>query len=162
LSFDLGFNADIICLQEVDRKIYNYDLQPLFEQLNYDSDFCIKGGLVAEGLACFYNKNRFKRLETFRLVLSDELNSNQLFSDIWEIVETNQELSARILNRSTVLQVNILESLDRNEVLVVGNTHLYFHPDADHIRLLQGAAIIRYLEHIMDRFRNEVIIFNRK
>jgi hypothetical protein len=27
---------------------------------------------------------------------------------------------------------------------------------------LQGAAIIRYLEHIMDRFRNEVIIFNRK
>ncbi|CAH1369665.1 unnamed protein product [Tenebrio molitor] len=150
-----GFNADIICLQEVDRKIYNYDLQPLFEQLDYDSDFCIKGGLVAEGLACFYNKNRFKRLETFRLVLSDELNSNQLFSDIWEIVETNQELSARILNRSTVLQVNILESLDRNEVLVVGNTHLYFHPDADHIRLLQGAAIIRYLEHIMDRFRNE-------
>ncbi|XP_064212613.1 2',5'-phosphodiesterase 12 isoform X2 [Tribolium castaneum] len=150
-----GYNGDLICLQEVDRKIYNYDLQPLFEQLGYDSDFCIKRGSVAEGLACFYNRERFKCLETFRLVLSDELNTNSLFSDIWAKIEGNKNLTERILNRSTVLQVNILESLENDEVLVVGNTHLYFHPDADHIRLLQGAAIIRYLEHLMDEFRNK-------
>ncbi|RZC35729.1 2',5'-phosphodiesterase 12 [Asbolus verrucosus] len=151
-----GYNADLICLQEVDKKIYNYDLQPFFEQLGYNSDFCIKRGLVAEGLALFYNRARFKQLETFRLVLSDELNTNQLFSDIWERIAANKELSARILDRSTVLQANILESLDNNEVLIVANTHLYFHPDADHIRLLQGAVIIRYLEHLVDDFKNKV------
>lgn len=140
----------------MDRKIYNYDLQPVLGRLGYNSDFCIKRGSVAEGLACFYNRDRFKHLETFRLVLSDELNTNCLFSDIWSKIIENKELSERILDRSTVLQVNILESLDNDEVLIVGNTHLYFHPDADHIRLLQGAVIIRYLEHIIHSFRNKV------
>ncbi|XP_044266635.1 2',5'-phosphodiesterase 12 [Tribolium madens] len=148
-----GYNGDIICLQEVDRKVYNYDLRPLFEELGYESDFCIKRGAVAEGLACFYNKQRFKCLQTRRFVLSDELKN---FSDIWAKISENDKLSERILDRSTVLQVNFLESVENNEVLVVGNTHLYFHPDADHIRLLQGAVIIKYLEHLIDEFRKKM------
>lgn len=31
-------------------------------------------------------------------------------------------------------------------LFVVGITHLYFHPDADHVRLLQAAAGLRYLQ----------------
>jgi 2',5'-phosphodiesterase len=33
-----------------------------------------------------------------------------------------------------------------DHLFVVGTTHLYFHPDADHIRLLQAAAGLRYLQ----------------
>lgn len=48
------------------------------------------------------------------------------------------------------LQVIVLQSLDqRREILVVGNTHLYFHPNADHIRLLQAGTFIAFLQDIV-------------
>lgn len=58
--FILGYNGDIICLQEVDKKIYSYDLEPVFSSINYLSNYMLKGGQVAEGLSCFYNANKFK------------------------------------------------------------------------------------------------------
>lgn len=156
-QFLSGYNADIICLQEVDKKMFNYDLNILFEDLNFEGDFCQKRGLVAEGLACFFNKSKFEKLDSARFVLSDEMNINALFADIWDKIEANDGLSQRILDRSTVLQIVVLKSLDRdNEVLVVANTHLYFHPDADHIRLLQGGMIIRYLENYIGNLEKRV------
>lgn len=56
----LGYNADIKCLQEVDVKIFNHYLQPLLEKIGYQGQFYKKGKEVAEGLAVFYRKDRFK------------------------------------------------------------------------------------------------------
>lgn len=56
----IGYNSDIVCLQEVDRKIFNFDLQPVMERQGFGAEFAIKGGQVAEGLACFYRKDKFK------------------------------------------------------------------------------------------------------
>jgi 2',5'-phosphodiesterase len=44
----------------------------------------------------------------------------------------------------------VLKSKDlNNKYLVVANTHLYFHPDADHVRLLQIGLSMLYVEHIV-------------
>ena len=45
-----GFNADVICLQEVDRKIFDIDLFPFFMEEGFDGLFCGKFrlGLEAE------------------------------------------------------------------------------------------------------------------
>ncbi|XP_018323027.1 2',5'-phosphodiesterase 12 isoform X2 [Agrilus planipennis] len=64
----IGYNADIICLQEVDKKVYENDLQPVLSNFGYQSDLCLKGGQVAEGLACFYNEQRFRMLGNQRIV----------------------------------------------------------------------------------------------
>lgn len=37
----------------------------------------------------------------------------------------------------------------------MANTHLYFHPDADHIRLLQAAAAFRYVQDVRARILRE-------
>ena len=42
----LGYNADIMCLQEVDKKIYDGDLSPVFSQHGFDGVFDLKGGVV--------------------------------------------------------------------------------------------------------------------
>lgn len=152
----LGYNADIICLQEVDRKVFNYDLQPTLDHLGYESNFSLKGGEVAEGLAFFFNKSRFKKLQCHHLVFSEHINNDPQFADIWEKIAMNSKLSERILGRTTTLQVNVIESLEHDEVLVVANTHLYFHPDADHIRLLHGGLAIRYLENFVNKLKAEV------
>jgi 2',5'-phosphodiesterase len=54
----VGYNGDIVCLQEVDSKIFDLDLQPLLKELNYEGFFQVKG-TTAEGLATFWNSSRF-------------------------------------------------------------------------------------------------------
>lgn len=126
------------------------------DHLDYGSDMALKGGEVAEGLAFFYYKKLFKHLESHRIVLSEHLQTDQLFTDIWEKISQNEKLAKRILERSTTLQVNVVETIDNNEVLVVANTHLYFHPDADHIRLLHGGMAIKYLEDFVSKLKEKV------
>ena len=44
----------------------------------------------------------------------------------------------------------LLESVKvKGKYLFVGNTHLYFHPDADHIRLIQAASCMRLIEALI-------------
>lgn len=124
--------------------------------LNYGSNMALKGGEVAEGMVFFYYNKRFKHIESHRIVFSEHLQNEPIVADIWEKISKNEKLAKRILERSTTLQINVVESLERNELLVVANTHLYFHPDADHIRLLHGGIAIRYLEDFVSKLKEKV------
>ncbi|KAK0084782.1 hypothetical protein PV326_006154 [Microctonus aethiopoides] len=133
----IGYNSDIICLQEVDKKVYENDMKPALSSLNYDSIFNTKGEL-SEGLAILYNKIRFELLDTKMEMMSENVYSNEIFKSVWEKI-TNEHTQKRFLNRNTSVLIVTLRSLENpKEILVIGNTHLYFHPDADHIRLLQA------------------------
>lgn len=58
-----------------------------------------------------------------------------------------------------VFQVMTLRSKENpSEVLIVGNTHLYFRPDACHIRLLQGYYAITYIHEVAKATQQEVNI----
>lgn len=43
-----------------------------------------------------------------------------------------------------------LKSTEHDKYLLVANTHLYFHPDADHIRLMQIGFFLTYVKHIYE------------
>lgn len=55
----LGYQADLMCLQEVDSKVFEYDFQPIFGFRQFEGTFQRKGE-TAEGLATYYNTERFK------------------------------------------------------------------------------------------------------
>ncbi|XP_035446241.2 2',5'-phosphodiesterase 12 [Spodoptera frugiperda] len=151
-----GYNGDLICLQEVDSKIFQSTLQPLMDTEGLNGLFYKKGKQVAEGLSCFYRRDRFKFLGDDCIVLSDALKSRPCLQTIWEKIKDNKPLTDRLLDRSTVASATFLHSIDNpDEILIVGNTHLYFHPDADHIRLLQGGAVIYWLMEILDNMRSK-------
>ncbi|KAF7278313.1 hypothetical protein GWI33_008531 [Rhynchophorus ferrugineus] len=149
----IGYNSDLICLQEVDRRVYKNDLQPILSHYNYNSTFYLKGGEVAEGLAFFYNKSRFILLDSDQLVFSQKIDTEPVFAEIWNKINTNSKLAERIKARTTTLQLNVVGSLDNDEILLIANTHLYFHPDADHIRLLHGCMAIKYLEQYSNQLK---------
>ncbi|KAJ8940052.1 hypothetical protein NQ314_010884 [Rhamnusium bicolor] len=90
-----------------------------------------------------------------QLILKEIIEIHCL-TDIWEKIAKNSKLSERILGRTTTLQINVVESLEHKEVLVIGNTHLYFHPDANHIRLLHGGLAMRYLENFVDDLKKKI------
>lgn len=55
-----GYNADIICLQEVDKKVFERDLLPRLEECGLMGHLRLKFGDVHEGSAIFFRGNRFK------------------------------------------------------------------------------------------------------
>lgn len=78
--------------------------------------------------------------------------------DIWNKIKDNKPLVERVLDRSTAASATFLQSIENpNEILLVGNTHLYFHPDADHIRLIQGGIVIYWLSDVQKKLTEEVL-----
>jgi len=55
-----GYNADIICLQEVDKKVFERDLSPRLEEVGMTGLLRLKFGEVHEGSAIFFRNDRFK------------------------------------------------------------------------------------------------------
>lgn len=60
------------------------------------------------------------------------------------------------LYRCFVLQAIVLKSKENSEILIVGNTHLYFKPEADHIRLLQAYYGLMYLRRCAEEMKEKV------
>ena len=74
-----------------------------------------------------------------------------------QLIYNNNKLVTRLNSLQTLLQVVVLKSLTSvNDYLVVGNTHLYFHPNADHIRLLQGIMGFDLLNNTANELKRKV------
>jgi len=146
-----GYNADIICLQEVDNKIFDFDLLPVLSEHNeLDGIFKRKGGQVSEGLACFWRTTKFKQIEWKQFILSDTLQSDKRFENMLKVVKSQEKLSESMLNRTTAINLVALESFVKpNTGLIVATTHLYFRPDADHIRLMQISLCTHHIEEML-------------
>ena len=152
----LGYNTDVMCLQEVDEKVFENDLRPILSLQGYTGVFHKKGNSVSEGIACFVNTNRFRLVSTHLSVLAAELNERQCFQKLWEAVKNNERLLERLKDKATSSQASILQSIENpNKWLVVGNTHLYYHPDADHVRLLQGGQTILFIDEMVKKVQND-------
>ncbi|KAJ8983340.1 hypothetical protein NQ317_003145 [Molorchus minor] len=148
----IGYNADIICLQEVDNKQYTTYFKPNFKALNYGSVYHRKGNRIPEGLCCIFNKSRYQLVESKHIVLREEVDRHKIFSPVWNMIKKNEDLKAEFLKQYTSLQVSIFKVKSFNRYIIVGNTHLYYHPDANHIRLLQVTMATAYLCMLKRRY----------
>uniref|UniRef100_A0A182YFG9 2',5'-phosphodiesterase 12 n=2 Tax=Anopheles stephensi TaxID=30069 RepID=A0A182YFG9_ANOST len=149
----LGYRGDIVCLQEVDTKIFSLDLVPIFHQKNLAGHYKAKRN-VAEGLATFYDTDKFELVEKDGVIISEIL---QRYPEVWDIIRNKKPLVERVENRSSALQLTLLRSSkhDTSKHLLVANTHLYFHPDADHVRLLQFGFSMLYVREQYERIRQQ-------
>jgi 2',5'-phosphodiesterase len=172
----LSYQADIICLQEVDERMWRRFFRPALEQAGYQGYFSTKQAEgQMEGIATLWSLHRFES------VSSDEMKSyslNKLVMDtamernnkhwksaasIANIFDNNLELKDVIETKlGHVLQMVSLplrrakmtekgKSTATPERLLLANTHLFYHPLGAHIRLMQMYAICRHF----DRFQRE-------
>ena len=55
------------------------------------------------------------------------------------------------------LQVSVLESTeDCKRTILVATVHMYFHPRAPHVRILQTAVCLRHLERVLENCSKQV------
>uniref|UniRef100_A0A182N0M5 2',5'-phosphodiesterase 12 n=1 Tax=Anopheles dirus TaxID=7168 RepID=A0A182N0M5_9DIPT len=148
----LGYRADILCLQEVDTKVFALDLVPIFRQKRLAGHYKAKRN-VAEGLATFYDEDKFEHLEADGVIISEIV---ERYPELWDQIKHNRPLVERIADRSTALQLTLLRCRhDPRKHLLVANTHLYFSPDADHIRLLQIGFAMLYVREQYERIERD-------
>ncbi|KAM6946996.1 2',5'-phosphodiesterase 12 isoform 1-T2 [Lycodopsis pacificus] len=145
-----GYNADIVCLQEVDKGVFSDSLTPALDAFGLDGVFRIKEK-QHEGLATFYRRSKFQLLSQHDIVLSEALTSDPIHSTLLESVSANSGLKGKILKRSTAMQVSVLEDLKKpGRKVCVANTHLYWHPKGGNVRLVQMGVALRHLSHVIN------------
>ncbi|CAG5977886.1 unnamed protein product [Menidia menidia] len=143
-----GYNADIICLQEVDKGVFTDSLIPALDAFGLDGVFKVKDK-QHEGLATFYRRSKFRLLSSHDITLSEALSSDPTHSQLLEKVSANGGLKEKILHRSTALQVAVLEDLQGGRKVCVANTHLYWHPKGGNVRLVQMGVALQHLSHVI-------------
>ena len=67
-----------------------------------------------------------------------------------EQIKANFQLNTRFSVRPNVVQMAALEC--ENKIILLFNTHFYFHPDSDHIRLLQACMIMKEIEDSIEKY----------
>ena len=74
-----------------------------------------------------------------------------------DILSLHPLILNNLLKRHNILQTVLLRSIEcPSRYLMVANTHFYFHPMGDHIRLLQVAISLRYLENRLQSIKKTI------
>lgn len=71
--------------------------------LNYNSVYNLKNDLK-EGLAIFYNRERFDKLSHNYSIISQGINLNE-FNTVWSQIQ-NDSIKQTFSNRNTIIQVS--------------------------------------------------------
>ena len=107
----------------------------------------------------FYNVSKFELVSNGFASLSNFLQTDSSCADLRVALEKATIIQEELTSKHTIVQLVVLRCLDApDRFLCVAITHLYFHPDGDHIRLLQTELSLRYLKkalgNLVLRFQN--------
>lgn len=157
LSEILQYNADVICLQEVDDRMYTMCLEPAMRLAGFEGAFTNKAGKVREGAAAFWRRDRF-RLKTRRdVALKNLFPPTSQPSDIAAakygppfapMLRSSPALCTALQRVATIGQLLLLEPTDpitdpALRPICLVNTHLFFHYAAPHIRTMHVWALLQ-------------------
>ena len=187
----LAYNADVICLQEVDTSIYDTLLRPVLESKGYQGFYSNKASTQQEGCAMFWSTSCFEEVSEFDMKTisirdlfaehedhllkgnfgstddngedagNKQLNKWNSMDEILDLMGKHDELR-RIAREKTgqILQVaNLTLKNPRDDAtnanaaskpkrMILANTHLFYHPMADHIRAMQAYVVCKKIDEV--------------
>eukprot|EP00397_Hematodinium_sp_SG-2012_P013756 GEMP01013977.1.p1 GENE.GEMP01013977.1~~GEMP01013977.1.p1 ORF type:complete len:566 (+),score=114.99 GEMP01013977.1:85-1782(+) len=150
----LAINPDIACLQEVQASTYT-DLYTVFPQSEFLHLFWPRkydnSADLTEGCALALRKDKFELLDNKDVLLRKELLDDGVMGQDWTQNSWAPTVKTVIENLGTVAQICTVKEKRTGKVLVICNTHLFYHPDACHIRVLQVAKLIEILAPIVKK-----------
>ena len=153
-----GYNTDIMCMQEVDEKHYLRTFVPQLELQGFEGAYKGKTGNMKEGEAIFFRTAKFKQVADCSIAIRDVLATDSEYSKLAEQLQKTEDLWTLIQNLGTILQVIILECQNNpKQKLLVANTHLYFRPSADHVRLIQGMVCVQHIAKLLKSYKDNGI-----
>ncbi|KAL8270625.1 hypothetical protein Esti_005446 [Eimeria stiedai] len=152
----LMLDGDLLCLQECADDVFEEYLNPLLHSRGFSGflDVKSKSSRVVEGCATFVRNRRFSVVSQKAFVLSEELMNNPTFKNLREVLDRRwPHLYRDVLPQlGTIVQLVALEDLldKQAPTPIIANTHLFFHPRASHVRILQ----VYILSCLLEEFAN--------
>lgn len=160
----LEYKADIICLQEVDEYVYERFLEPAMRFYKYDCFMTSKASYgTREGCAIFWYTGVFEAESHKSFVIRDIVSSLEMDhlsnwkssnDALLELLRKHPEIVSLMKEKlGHIAQFVCLRSKanKNSRPIWVSNTHLFFHPDASHIRLIQSYLTAYQLAHEIEK-----------
>jgi hypothetical protein len=137
----LASKAHLIALQECDKSIYDKYLLPIMRQAGYWGHFTNKEGPTVEGCALFVHRPSLRVLRCYDVSYRDVFKSDPRLQAFFELRHDVQDYLVDKIG--SIGQILVVQSVTSPQhVLVAGNTHLFYHPQGCHVRLLQTDALL--------------------
>jgi hypothetical protein len=138
-------DADVIALQECDLKTFENYLLPALGRIGYTGHFTHKG--ATEGCAVFTHRASCRVLQRIDLPLKKVLRDAPHLARLYQLRPDLRSVIGGKLG--TIAQITVIEVLAApGRAVVVANTHLFYHPLACFLRVLQAHAVTVALEEV--------------
>ncbi|CAI4048906.1 hypothetical protein SKDZ_13G4120 [Saccharomyces kudriavzevii ZP591] len=139
------YNADVICLQEVDHIQFQSFWKGKFNKMGYDGQYH-RNPTKNHGVAIIWRRSMFQKVDKM-------------------LIDYDKEASGNILTRTTTNNVGLVLALKfSKEVLsklgkksskkcgiLIGTTHLFWHPFGTYERTRQCYVVLRKMKEFMHR-----------
>lgn len=180
----LSYQSDVVCLQEVDGSVYETYLEPAMHAMGYDGFYSNKASSQPEGCAIFWSTRVFDGVDRITVTLRDLFDEDDFFSsgqgkkdsfeikpefkrwdsmrEIQKLLRNNKELRRVTMEKiGQILQIATLKLKvdcgNKPGHILIANTHLFYHPLADHIRALQAYVVCKKIDEVRRIPRGEEV-----
>ncbi|GLJ42682.1 hypothetical protein SUGI_0884930 [Cryptomeria japonica] len=154
----IAYNADIICLQEVEEEHYKKYFLNQFRNHGYDGRYLAKpSGNPKEGCATFLLRERFSCMEEIEVVYGNQEFCNLVGEKLYLTGHDPQSYHPKSHSKPTQktlrrfrannIALILLLSFDSN-LICVANTHVLANKDLPDVKMWQAYCLLHKLEEI--------------
>ncbi|KAK2464349.1 hypothetical protein APHAL10511_003806 [Amanita phalloides] len=154
LSELLTYNADFLCLQEVDTGQYEDFFVKHMGAHGYEGVYWPKSRYktmndadrrLVDGCATFYKPDKYQLVEKHLIEFSAVAMQRQDF-------KKTDDMFNRVLGKDHIAVVCLFENKASGTRLIVANAHIHWDPDFRDVKLVQTALLIDEVEKIANNF----------
>lgn len=145
----LACKAAVLALQECDKKLFDLYLLPLLGAAGYDGHYTNKVAMVQEGCAVFLLRSAVTAVQFIDIPYKAKLTRRHsaLANTLYDARPDLEDILGGTLG--TVAQIAVVRVNGSNRLLCLANTHLFYHPMASYLRLLQAHTLTSCLEELV-------------
>lgn len=141
------YNADIVCLQEVGRDVFEGYYKTVLQARGYEPALALKNGGAREGVAIAYRRARYTPVADAVKLSLNWGTCKQLLPALAEEIEQGHPHVRQALGFvPSAATYQVLVDNNTGKKVIVSNTHLYYHPDGCHIRAIQCAMLMTVVQ----------------
>ncbi|RHZ79076.1 hypothetical protein Glove_152g102 [Diversispora epigaea] len=151
----LSYNADIVCLQEVDTAQYeDYFKDAYHKHGDYDSVYWPKSRAKTmsdwekksvDGCATFFKASKFK------LIDKHLIEFNQVALSRPDIKKTD-DMFNRVITKDNIAIVTLLENKENSTRIIIANCHIHWDPSYADVKLVQVAMLMDELDKLAHKW----------
>ncbi|KAK9456971.1 Endonuclease/exonuclease/phosphatase [Dipodascopsis uninucleata] len=150
----MEYDADILCVQEVDAATYDDFLLPIFEPKGYQGFFWPKTRAKTmseserqrvDGCVTLFKTSSFKLLEQHPIEFNQLALKKEDFKKCPDIYN-------RVMTRDHIAIVCFLEHVKTGNRLILANAHLHWDPLDCDVKLVQTGLMLEELERLSEKF----------